>query len=208
MEIDLTESSSIQDNKTTIEKSSAVDLSMEDKTDHSSSSISGTISPNDENQQKQPVDTSKLDMLLLKAESYSKFILDHQQATLNSLTSLDQETNDEPINKKQKLDTDTSSSSSSSSSIQLEQPSNLNGTLLPHQLEGLKWLLSLWENGLNGILADEMGLGKTIQVRYFLILYHVFSLSLFILSILFYLSYFLSLSLFIIYNLFSIIFFI
>ena len=31
---------------------------------------------------------------------------------------------------------------------------------MPHQLEGLQWLLSLWENGLNGILADEMGLGK------------------------------------------------
>eukprot|EP01033_Poteriospumella_lacustris_P015754 gene15754-11279_t len=38
---------------------------------------------------------------------------------------------------------------------------------MPHQLEGLQWLLSLWENGLNGILADEMGLGKyrkTIQI--------------------------------------------
>lgn len=32
-----------------------------------------------------------------------------------------------------------------------------------YQLEGLDWLVSLYENGLNGILADEMGLGKTIQ---------------------------------------------
>ena len=32
-----------------------------------------------------------------------------------------------------------------------------------YQLEGLEWLISLYENGLNGILADEMGLGKTIQ---------------------------------------------
>jgi len=32
-----------------------------------------------------------------------------------------------------------------------------------YQLEGLEWLLSLYENGINGILADEMGLGKTIQ---------------------------------------------
>src|SRR5687768_17283535 len=31
------------------------------------------------------------------------------------------------------------------------------------QLEGLDWLVSLYENGLNGILAEEMGLGKTIQ---------------------------------------------
>jgi SNF2 family DNA or RNA helicase len=31
------------------------------------------------------------------------------------------------------------------------------------QLKGLEWLVSLWNNNLNGILADEMGLGKTIQ---------------------------------------------
>ena len=37
--------------------------------------------------------------------------------------------------------------------------------LRPHQIEGIKWILDLYENGLNGILADEMGLGKTAQVR-------------------------------------------
>jgi ATP-dependent DNA helicase len=37
------------------------------------------------------------------------------------------------------------------------------GTLRSYQLEGLEWLISLYNNGLNGILADEMGLGKTIQ---------------------------------------------
>jgi len=31
------------------------------------------------------------------------------------------------------------------------------------QLKGLEWLVSLYNNNLNGILADEMGLGKTIQ---------------------------------------------
>ena len=31
-------------------------------------------------------------------------------------------------------------------------------------MAGVDWLISLYENGLNGILADEMGLGKTIQV--------------------------------------------
>eukprot|EP00300_Choanocystis_sp_HF-7_P003039 c12293_g1_i1.p1 GENE.c12293_g1_i1~~c12293_g1_i1.p1 ORF type:complete len:1104 (-),score=304.81 c12293_g1_i1:66-3377(-) len=39
----------------------------------------------------------------------------------------------------------------------------VGGQLKPYQLEGLKWLVSLYNNGLNGILADEMGLGKTIQ---------------------------------------------
>jgi SNF2 family DNA or RNA helicase len=32
-----------------------------------------------------------------------------------------------------------------------------------YQMEGLEWMLSLYNNDLNGILADEMGLGKTIQ---------------------------------------------
>jgi len=45
-----------------------------------------------------------------------------------------------------------------------EQPSALEGgELRPYQLEGLQWMLSLFNNNLNGILADEMGLGKTIQ---------------------------------------------
>lgn len=30
-------------------------------------------------------------------------------------------------------------------------------------MRGLNWLISLYENGINGILADEMGLGKTLQ---------------------------------------------
>ncbi|GAB2266573.1 Probable ATP-dependent DNA helicase chr12 [Dionaea muscipula] len=45
-----------------------------------------------------------------------------------------------------------------------EQPAMLQGgELRTYQLEGLQWMLSLFNNNLNGILADEMGLGKTIQ---------------------------------------------
>ncbi|RLN64610.1 hypothetical protein BBP00_00003367 [Phytophthora kernoviae] len=48
---------------------------------------------------------------------------------------------------------------------QFKQPRLLTGgTLRDYQLEGIRWLCNLFENGLNGILADEMGLGKTIQV--------------------------------------------
>ena len=39
--------------------------------------------------------------------------------------------------------------------------------LLPHQREGVRWLLALRELNLHGIIADEMGLGKTIQVLAF-----------------------------------------
>ena len=44
------------------------------------------------------------------------------------------------------------------------QPTILvGGSLKPYQMQGLEWLVSLYNNNLNGILADEMGLGKTIQ---------------------------------------------
>lgn len=37
------------------------------------------------------------------------------------------------------------------------------GDMRDYQLRGLDWMISLYENGINGILADEMGLGKTLQ---------------------------------------------
>jgi ATP-dependent helicase STH1/SNF2 len=46
----------------------------------------------------------------------------------------------------------------------VDQPKMLTfGKLKSYQIIGLKWLVSLYNNNLNGILADEMGLGKTIQ---------------------------------------------
>lgn len=49
------------------------------------------------------------------------------------------------------------------------QPALVTGAeLRPYQLDGFEWLVSLYENGLNGILADEMGLGKTLQTIAFL----------------------------------------
>ena len=48
------------------------------------------------------------------------------------------------------------------------EPSYLNpptgAFLRPYQIVGLQWMVSLYNNRLNGILADEMGLGKTVQV--------------------------------------------
>jgi hypothetical protein len=46
----------------------------------------------------------------------------------------------------------------------IEQPASLvAGKLRSYQTQGLQWLVSLYNNKLNGILADEMGLGKTVQ---------------------------------------------
>ncbi|PJF17788.1 hypothetical protein PSACC_02392 [Paramicrosporidium saccamoebae] len=45
-----------------------------------------------------------------------------------------------------------------------ESPSYIvGGTMRPYQIQGLNWLISLYEHCINGILADEMGLGKTLQ---------------------------------------------
>lgn len=46
-----------------------------------------------------------------------------------------------------------------------DQPLLLSGGLLrDYQIKGYQWVVSLFQNGVNGILADEMGLGKTMQV--------------------------------------------
>ncbi|PVH92788.1 hypothetical protein DM02DRAFT_619713 [Periconia macrospinosa] len=44
-----------------------------------------------------------------------------------------------------------------------QQPEGINATMKPYQLEGLSFLVHLYNNGLSGILGDEMGLGKTLQ---------------------------------------------
>ncbi|TDL18206.1 hypothetical protein BD410DRAFT_793521 [Rickenella mellea] len=48
--------------------------------------------------------------------------------------------------------------------LAFQQPASITGaTLKPYQLEGVAWMVSLYESGISGILADEMGLGKTLQ---------------------------------------------
>jgi SNF2 family DNA or RNA helicase len=49
--------------------------------------------------------------------------------------------------------------------------------LLPHQEEGVRWLGSIFRQGINGILGDDMGLGKTYQALALLAYMHWFSVS-------------------------------
>lgn len=45
-----------------------------------------------------------------------------------------------------------------------ESPSYIKGgQMRDYQIRGLNWMISLYENNINGVLADEMGLGKTLQ---------------------------------------------
>jgi len=48
-------------------------------------------------------------------------------------------------------------------SLEFEPPGSLKAELRPYQLDGVKWLIQLYRNGLGACLADDMGLGKTLQ---------------------------------------------
>jgi len=45
----------------------------------------------------------------------------------------------------------------------MAQPTCITAKMRDYQLQGLNFMIRLYENGVNGILADEMGLGKTLQ---------------------------------------------
>lgn len=47
--------------------------------------------------------------------------------------------------------------------VEFTLPDGLRADLRPYQLEGVKWLVQLYRNGLGACLADDMGLGKTLQ---------------------------------------------
>ena len=46
--------------------------------------------------------------------------------------------------------------------------SMINADIRPYQVEGIKWLNSLYHYHLSGILADDMGLGKTLEIISFI----------------------------------------
>lgn len=97
---------------------------------------------------------NRLKYLLDQASVYSKFL---SSKFISNQTQNEGECIDE------------STTQSQMSKTQVSQPALVTGgTLKSYQLEGLEWLVSLYENGLNGILADEMGLGKTLQCISFL----------------------------------------
>ncbi|EGZ24329.1 hypothetical protein PHYSODRAFT_325453 [Phytophthora sojae] len=137
---------------------------------------------------------AKLDSLLEKASLYSSFLFSNMEsaATVNDTVVAQDAEDDEAeeqtakgkrkrgkkasanANKKTKKGVDKLREVQGDTSLDTrQQPKKVafkqpklmvGGTLRDYQLEGIRWLCNLFENGLNGILADEMGLGKTIQV--------------------------------------------
>jgi hypothetical protein len=124
----------------------------------------------------------QLDLLLLKAETYSHFIRENQERSKKKLeegshfAAEEEEEGEEETtssSKKRKKSSRGKAKPSKAAKAQTgvplpsstdQDPSDtfrvtktlVGGTLMSYQKEGLKWLLSLWENGLSGILADEM----------------------------------------------------
>lgn len=139
-----------------------------------------------------PAQTNQLDFLLSRAKEYSDFIsadIDELQSNLQAQATAAQgkkkskkrggkddskkkkrrkKSNGEPTEGEANLKSarDKYEIGRGEEKAIFIQPPNLSAgcTLKDYQLEGVRWLVSLFENGVSGILADEMGLGKTIQV--------------------------------------------
>jgi hypothetical protein len=130
--------------------------------------------------EKDAVQLEKARMVALKANdmtAYSKlleetkndrlqFLLNQTEEHFTQISSLLQaRTSDEPASA---ATSGTSYySSAHSKTEEVRQPSiMIGGDLKGYQLTGLQWLVSLYNNRLNGILADEMGLVRTYRRHY------------------------------------------
>lgn len=105
-----------------------------------------------------------LDLLVCKAESYSHFIRSNLAAHAPPPDPSPPRSADKRGGKRKGSSVDASSNksrkldqSSYARNSDIISPSLVGGELMSHQVEGLRWLASLWENGVSGVLADEMG---------------------------------------------------
>ena len=106
---------------------------------------------------------AQLDRLLDQSKLYTQFLSEQmniaQESTLQSA---------EKQAKKKKGGAKKKKASPTMEETAKEICPGFSGCLRDYQLKGVQWLISLYQNGLNGILADQMGLGKTIQTIAFL----------------------------------------
>ena len=119
--------------------------------------------------------TDRLKFLLNQTKTYTNFLMGGkiEDTKIKKTNSKRKRKNSEAegsvedikiLQQKNNIDEDDLKAESKQLTRLYYQPSSLTGgKLTDYQLDGLNWLISLYERGLNGILADEMGLGKTIQ---------------------------------------------
>ena len=118
----------------------------------------------------------KLDVLLERTGLYSQFLSEQMNAIVEEVDAdanaraagagkrKGPESGPPPKGKKRAR----GASPSAGSPTRELLPLLTGGEMREYQLKGVKWLISLYQNGLNGILADQMGLGKTVQCIGFL----------------------------------------
>lgn len=117
-----------------------------------------------------------LDQLLEKTNMYTEFLSEAMREEQEKEEEEEEEEEEEigedgkPTNatKKRKSGAMKNVKSEAERTKELLPEMHETAVLRDYQIKGVKWLISLWSNGLNGILADQMGLGKTIQTIGFL----------------------------------------
>ncbi|KAK8845307.1 hypothetical protein IAR55_006020 [Kwoniella newhampshirensis] len=94
---------------------------------------------------------------------------EEKPVTANGDTEADAVKKEEGENGEAEADAEADAPGDGDVQYSFKQPELVTGAKLrDYQLAGVQWMISLYENGLNGILADEMGLGKTLQTISFL----------------------------------------
>ena len=122
---------------------------------------------------------AQLNKLLDQTSLYSRFLSERMPTRYQHSMKLFTSSSDRRRARTTRASSPTPSSAASSSPAPAESVSDarftsLNGlvaqgrSLFMYQAVGVDWLISLFENGLNGVIADEMGLGKTLQTIVFL----------------------------------------
>lgn len=104
-------------------------------------------------------------MLSETKDARIKYLLNETDSCVSTINKLISKQKDSGINTSKESNVGNAVQEGFAADAQgIAQPNMLRGgDLKEYQLAGLKWLVSLYDNNLNGILADDMGLGKTIQ---------------------------------------------
>ncbi|KAI2506567.1 Class II histone deacetylase complex subunits 2 and 3 [Fragilaria crotonensis] len=138
----------------------AITAEIDDEKKNEFGDVDAAVDANQEHSPTVAEKVNQLDFLLDKASQYSSFIARDLQELQDSLTDSARNKLEKAAKKEKKR-----KSKAGTKPIFIQPPNLADGCILKdYQLEGVRWLVSLFENGVSGILADEMGLGKTIQV--------------------------------------------
>ena len=107
---------------------------------------------------------SRLDVLLEQVDRIARGDHEEVKKKVKSSAGGNSRTRLAEAEEDKRLISDTCKDESAAGGWLTRQPACIQGgEMRNYQLEGLNWLISLYDRKINGILADEMGLGKTLQ---------------------------------------------